>query len=92
MPAIPLRALTVLPEMVATFDISRGKSIRAVEAAMDHDQLIYLVTQRNPEENNPRMDGLYETGVIARIRNVAKLPKGLVRVMIEGRSRARLLE
>ncbi len=92
MPAIPLRALTVLPEMVATFDISRGKSIRAVEAAMDHDQLICLVTQRNPEENNPRMDGLYETGVIARIRNVAKLPKGLVRVMIEGRSRARLLE
>lgn len=92
MPAIPLRALTVLPEMVATFDISRGKSIRAVEAAMDHDQLICLVTQRNPEENNPRMDGLYETGVIAQIRNVAKLPKGLVRVMIEGRSRARLLE
>lgn len=92
MPAIPLRALMVLPEMVATFDISRGKSIRAVEAAMDHDQLICLVTQRNPEENNPRMDGLYETGVIAQIRNVAKLPKGLVRVMIEGRSRARLLE
>ena len=92
MPAIPLRGLTVLPTMVLHFDISRQSSIQAVEAAMEKDQIIFLVTQRNPDDNNPGLRGLYELGVIAKIRNVAKLPKDIVRVMVEGIQKGRLLE
>ena len=92
MPAIPLRGLTVLPTMVLHFDISRKSSIQAVEAAMEKDQIIFLVTQRNPDDNNPGLRGLYELGVIAKIRNVAKLPKDIVRVMVEGIQKGRLLE
>lgn len=91
LPVIPLRGLTVLPSMVLHFDISREKSIRAVEAAMAADQAIFLVTQKNPDENNPGLRGLYEVGVSAQIRNVAKLPKDIVRVMAEGTARGRLL-
>ena len=92
MPAIPLRGLAVLPTMVLHFDISRDKSIRAVEAAMEKDQTIFLTAQQNPDDNNPGLPGLYGIGVTAKIRNVAKLPKDIVRVMVEGTHRARLLE
>ncbi|MDO4321810.1 MAG: endopeptidase La [Lachnospiraceae bacterium] len=91
MPAIPLRGLTVLPTMVLHFDISREKSIKAVEAAMAEDQILFLVTQQNPDDNNPGLRGLYEVGVTARIRNVAKLPKDIIRVMVEGLQKGRLL-
>lgn len=91
LPVIPLRGLTVLPTMVLHFDISREKSVRAVEKAMAADQTIFLVTQQNPDENNPGLRGLYEIGVSAQIRNVAKLPKDIVRVMVEGTARGRLL-
>ncbi len=86
-----MRGLTVLPTMVLHFDISREKSIKAVEAAMAEDQTIFLVTQQNPDDNNPGLRSLYNIGVSARIRNVAKLPKSIVRVMVEGVARGRLL-
>ena len=88
MPMLPLRGLTVLPSMMLHFDVSRERSIRAVEAAMEHDQRIFLVTQRDPDENQPGLEGLYETGTIAKVRNVAKMPKGIVRLMVEGEQRA----
>lgn len=91
LPTIPLRGLTVLPTMVLHFDISRNKSIKAVEAAMEEDQIIFLVTQKNPDDNNPGLAGLYEIGMTARIRNVAKLPKDIVRVMVEGLERCSVL-
>lgn len=91
MPAIPMRGLTVLPGMVVNFDISRSRSIRAIEAAMDHDQMIFLVTQCDPEKSDPVMEDVYSIGTVARIRNVAKLPKNLVRIMVEGMDRAALL-
>ena len=91
LPMIPLRGLTVLPLMIVNFDISRKKSIRAVEAAMEQDQTIFLVTQRDPEEDQPGIDGLYHTGTVAKIKNIAKLPKNIVRVMVEGVGRGRLL-
>ncbi len=90
-PVIPMRGLTVLPTMVLHFDISREKSIKAVEAAMAKDQIIFLVTQQNPDDNNPGLRNLYSIGVAARIRNVARLPKNIVRVMAEGLERGRLL-
>ncbi len=91
MPVIPMRGLTVLPTMVLHFDISREKSIKAVEAAMAEDQTIFLVTQQNPDDSNPGLRSLYSIGVSARIRNVAKLPKNIVRVMVEGLDRGALL-
>lgn len=91
LPMIPLRGLTVLPTMVLHFDISREQSIRAVETAMGEDQIIFLVTQKNPDQNEPGITDLYEIGVTARIRNVAKLPKDIVRVMVEGLERGRVL-
>lgn len=92
MPVIPLRRLTVLPTMALHFDVSREKSIRAVEASMEDDQLIFLVTQKNPDDSNPGLRNLYEIGTIARVRSVAKLPKDIVRVMAEGVEKGRLLE
>lgn len=91
MPVIPLRGLTVLPTMVLHFDISREKSIKAVEAAMADDQILFLTAQKNPDDNNPGLRSLYEIGVTAKIRNVAKLPKDIVRVMAEGIDKGRLL-
>lgn len=90
LPAIPLRGLTLLPTMILHFDISREKSIKAIEAAMSKDQMIYLVTQKNPDENDPGLADLYEIGMEAKIRNVAKLPKNIIRVAVEGIQRCRL--
>ena len=87
---LPLRGLAVLPSMMLHFDVSRERSIKAIEAAMSHDQRIFLVAQRDPDENQPGIEDLYETGTIAKIKNVAKMPKGIVRLMVEGEQRARL--
>ncbi len=89
-PAIALRGMTILPEMVAHFDISRDKSIKAVEAAMNDNQRIFLVTQRDAEIDNPKLDALYEIGVVAEIKQVIKLQNNIVRVMAEGKFRAKL--
>lgn len=91
LPTIPLRGLTLLPTMVLHFDVSRDRSIKAIEAAMEKDQMIYLVTQKNPDESNPGLAGLYEIGMEAKIRNVAKLPKNIIRLAVEGTQRCRLM-
>ena len=91
MPMLPLREQTVLPGMALHFDISRERSIRAVEAAMSRDQKIFLITQRNPDDENPGLRDLYKYGTTAMIRNVAKMPKNIIRVMVEGEQRARLI-
>ncbi|MDO4297412.1 MAG: endopeptidase La [Lachnospiraceae bacterium] len=90
MPALPMRVLTLLPSMVLHFDISREPSIKAVEASMNHDQNIFLVAQKNPDDDNPGLRGLYEFGTIARIRSVAKHPKNIIHLTVEGEARARL--
>lgn len=74
MPMIALRGTTVLPEMIVHFDVSREKSIRAVEAAMLHDQKVFLLTQKDPEVETPELDDLYRVGTIAYIKQVVKLP------------------
>lgn len=92
MPVLPLRGQTVLPGVALHFDIRRESSIRAVEAAMSRDQKIFLITQRNPDDENPGLQDLYEYGTAAVIRNVAKMPKNIIRVMVEGEQRARLVQ
>ncbi len=92
LPVLALRGLCVFPRMVVHFDAQRDRSIRAVDEAVKHEQEIYLVTQRDVDEDEPGRDGLYEVGVVAHIRQVLKLPGGLVRILVEGEYRARVTE
>ena len=91
MPAVALRGLTILPGMVQHFDISREKSIRAIETAMMGKQKVYLVTQRHPEQETPAVADLYQMGTISQIKQLVKMPGGIIRVMVEGEKRAALL-
>ncbi|MCI8684016.1 MAG: endopeptidase La [Lachnospiraceae bacterium] len=91
-PAVALRGMTILPGMVAHFDVSRSRSVRAVEAAMMKDQTVFLVTQRNVEKEEPELEDLYGIGIIAVIKQVIKLQNNVVRVLVEGETRARLKE
>ena len=91
-PAVALRGMTILPSMVAHFDVSRKKSVRAVEAAMLEEQFVFLVTQKTLEKEEPEIEDLYEIGIIAVIKQVIKLQNNVVRVLIEGETRARLVE
>ena len=91
MPAVALRGLTILPGMVQHFDVSREKSIRAIETAMMGNQKVYLVTQRHPEQETPAVTDLYQMGTISQIKQLVKMPGGIIRVMVEGEKRAALL-
>ena len=91
LPAIALRGTTILPDMIVHFDVSRGRSIKAIEAAMLHDQKIFLVTQKDPEVEKPELSELYQVGTVAYIKQVVKLPHDLLRVQVEGIERAELL-
>ncbi len=91
-PVIALRGLTMLPQMTINFDIMRGKSIAAVEKAMLGDQKVFLVTQMEQEDMEPDMADLFQIGVVGFVKQLLKLPGGLIRVTVEGLSRAELLE
>ena len=91
MPAVALRGLTILPGMIAHFDISRERSLRAVEEAMEQDQKIYLVTQRNVDCEDPTQEDLYQMGIVADIKQVVRLQNDVVRILVDGISRAALL-
>ena len=91
LPAIALRGTTILPDMIVHFDVSRERSIKAIEAAMLHDQKNFLVTQKDPEVEKPELSELYQVGTVAYIKQVVKLPHDLLRVLVEGIERAELL-
>ena len=80
MPAVALRGITILPDMIVHFDVSRKKSIRAIEEAMTKDQRIFLITQKDPKVEEPSEDDLYKIGTVAMIKQVAKAPKDMLRV------------
>ncbi len=90
-PAVALRGMTILPGMVAHFDVSRIKSIKAIENAMVEDQRVFLVTQRNINKEDPAEEDLYSVGVLAVIKQVIKLQNNVVRVLIEGEQRGQLI-
>lgn len=90
-PAVALRGMTILPGMVAHFDVSRERSIKAVEEAMMGEQNIFLVTQRDVEDDDPQIDDLYHIGILAKIKQVIKMQHGIVRILVEGEKRAELL-
>ena len=90
-PSVALRGMAILPGMVAHFDVSRNRSVRALEAAMMDDQMVFLVTQKNVEKEDPELEDLYTVGIIAVIKQVIKMQNNVVRVLVEGETRARLL-
>lgn len=92
LPAIALRGTTILPGMIVHFDVSRERSVKAIEAAMLHDQKIFLVTQIDPEVESPDLAGVYHVGTIVYIKQVVKLPQNLLRVLVEGTGRATLVK
>lgn len=91
-PAVALRGMTILPAMIVHFDISRTKSIRAIEEAMLKEQRLFVVTQKDPDLSDPELDDLYHIGTIVEIKQVVKLPQNIFRVLAEGLERAELLD
>ncbi len=85
-----LRGTTILPDMIVHFDINRPRSIRSLEEAMQEEQKIFLVTQRDPAVEEPGQADLYEMGCIAQVKQIVKLPKNMMRVLVEGQQRAQL--
>lgn len=92
MPVIALRGLAVLPKMIVHFDISRTKSKAAMEKAMVGEQQAFLVAQRQTEVADPSIEDLYHVGCVAKIKQLVKLPDGVIRVMVEGEQKGVLLD
>ncbi|MCW0200161.1 LON peptidase substrate-binding domain-containing protein, partial [Sphingopyxis sp.] len=90
-PLLPLRDIVVFPHMIVPLFVGRDRSVAALEAAMEADKEIFLVAQLDPGEDDPQRDDLYDTGVIATVLQLLKLPDGTVRVLVEGKERAQLL-
>lgn len=87
LPMVALRGMTIMPEMVVHFDVSREKSIAAIQEAMAGDQKIFLVAQRSIETDDPTQEDIYEVGTVGTIKQIMKLPKHIVRVLVSGETR-----
>lgn len=88
LPMVALRGLTIMPEMVVHFDVSRERSIAAIQQAMVEEQEIFLVAQKSIETENPGQEDVYEIGTVASVKQLIKLSKKVVRVLVEGKNRA----
>ena len=92
LPAIPLRGITIFPNMIIHFDVGREKSISALEESMLKDSKIFLVSQIDPEIEDPKRNEIYSIGTICKIKQILKLPKGVTRVLVEGVERAAIID
>jgi ATP-dependent Lon protease len=90
LPVLPLRDIVVFPHMVVPLFVGRDKSVRALEEVMQGDKQILLATQKNSADDDPAPSAIYEIGVVATVLQLLKLPDGTVKVLVEGRSRARI--
>ncbi|MCB5198313.1 endopeptidase La [Loktanella sp. TSTF-M6] len=91
-PVLPLRDIVVFPHMIVPLFVGREKSVRALEEVMRDDKQILLSSQMNPGEDDPAIDGIYRTGVLANVLQLLKLPDGTVKVLVEGRARVEITE
>lgn len=92
LPLIPLRGLSILPHMVIHFDVGREKSVAALESAMEKDQLIFLTTQKDTLEENPKIDDIFSYGTITKVKQLLRLPGKTIRVLVEGIDRGIIIE
>ena len=90
-PLLPLRGMHVYPTMVLHLDVGRDRSVEALEAAMMNDQLVFLSAQKDPEQDDPSGDDVYEVGTLTKVKQMLKLPNGTIRVLVEGLNRAKLI-
>ena len=88
LPAVPLRGTSILPGMIVHFDVSRDRSRASLERAMREDQRVFLVTQHDPNTEDPDINDVWDVGVIAFVKQVNRLPRNMVRVLDEGMERA----
>src|SRR5688500_1666913 len=91
LPVLPLRDIVVFPHMIVPLFVGREKSIRALEEVMREDKRILLVAQKNPADDEPEIDSIYDVGTVAQVLQLLKLPDGTVKVLVEGTERARIL-
>jgi ATP-dependent Lon protease len=91
-PVLPLRDIVVFPQMIVPLFVGREKSVKALEAVMQTDKSIFLLSQKNPADEDPSVEGLYEVGTLATVLQLLKLPDGTVKVLVEGQQRARRLK
>ena len=91
MPLLPLRGLSIFPHMVLHFDVGREKSIMSLEQAMLNEQLIFLSSQKDSKIDNPTLDDIYRVGTVSKIKQILKLPGDTIRVLVEGISRAEIV-
>jgi len=91
MPLLPIRGLTVFPEMVLHFDVGRERSVSALSSAMEREQLIFLASQKNANEEEPEKSGFYHIGTVSVIRQIIRMPGENVRILVEGKYRARII-
>lgn len=92
LPMVALRGMTIMPEMVVHFDVSRQRSIAAIQEAMTEEQKIFLTAQKSIDTEDPGIDDVYEIGTVGTIKQIIKLPKHIVRVLVTGETRGRLKE
>lgn len=90
LPVLPLRDIVVFPQMIVPLFVGRDKSVKALEAVMHGDKTVFLLSQKNPGDEDPQADELYDIGTVATVLQLLKLPDGTVKVLVEGQSRARL--
>ena len=90
LPMVPLRGMTIMPGMVVHFDVSRARSIAAVQEAMVEEQKIFLTAQKSIDTEEPGAEDVYEIGTVGTVRQIIKLPKQIVRVLVSGETRGRL--
>lgn len=87
-PAVALRGMTILPEMITHFDVSRSRSVKAVEQALKQGQRLFIVTQKSPETENPAREDLFVMGTVAEVKQIVKMPHNILRVLVEEIGRA----
>lgn len=91
MPAVALRGMVILPEMITHFDVSRSRSVKAVEKALNQKQKLFIVAQRSPETENPAQEDLFAFGTVVEVKQIVKMPHNILRVLVEGIYRAELI-
>lgn len=92
LPAVALRGMVILPEMITHFDVTRARSVKAVERALTQEQKLFIVAQKNPEDEMPDTDRLFQMGTVVEIRQIVKMPHHILRVLVEGLYSARLVQ
>ena len=90
-PVLPLRDIVVFPHMIVPLFVGREKSIKALEEVMRSDTFILLATQKNASDDDPATEAIYETGTLASVLQLLKLPDGTVKVLVEGAQRAKVV-